>query len=190
MTPASSAPSDAGPDTDPRTPAGVIGLIGIETTVNGRIVRADVPPRLHLADFLRRRLGLTGTHIGCEQGACGMCTVMVDGEAVKACLMLACQVDGRDVRTVESLAEGEQLNALQQKFKEEHALQCGFCTPGFLMTVTALGQQGLTRPTRAEIREEIAGVLCRCTGYENIVNAVERWFAENPARSTDLDDSR
>lgn len=164
------------------------GVVGIETTVNGRTVHADVEPRLHLADFLRRGLGLTGTHVGCEQGACGMCTVMVDGEAVKSCLMLACQVDGRDVRTVESLAGGEELSALQQTFKEEHALQCGFCTPGFLMTATALGQQG-TCPDRAEIRDEIAGVLCRCTGYENIVDAIERWFREHPVRHTDPDDA-
>jgi carbon-monoxide dehydrogenase small subunit len=129
-------------------------------------------------------LGLTGTHIGCEQGACGMCTVLVDGEAVKACLMLACQLDGRNVQTVESLAEGDQLAPLQRCFKEAHALQCGFCTPGFLMTATALGYQGGS-PSRAEIREEIAGVLCRCTGYENIVTAIERWFAESDAGTAD-----
>lgn len=157
-------------------------LVETATTVNGRVVRANVPARLHLADFLRLHLGLTGTHIGCEQGACGMCTVIVDGEAVKSCLMLACQVDGRDVRTVESLAEGDELNTLQQAFKEEHALQCGFCSPGFLMTATALAHQNC-RPGPDRIREEIAGVLCRCTGYDNVVAAIERWFRENPQGS-------
>jgi len=153
-------------------------LVELTTTVNGEEVTATVPARLHVADFLRQRLGLTGTHVGCEQGACGMCTVVVDGEAVKACLMLACQLDGRAVQTVESLAEGDELNPLQRCFKEAHALQCGFCTPGFLMTTTALAHQGGEAPTREEIREEIAGVLCRCTGYENIVTAIERYFAE------------
>jgi aerobic-type carbon monoxide dehydrogenase small subunit (CoxS/CutS family) len=159
--------------------------VQLTTTVNGEIVTAAVPARLHAADFLRQHLGLTGTHVGCEQGACGMCTVLVDGEAVKGCLMLACQLDGRNVQTVESLAEDDRLNPLQQCFKEEHALQCGFCTPGFLMTATALGYQG-GHPSRAEIREEIAGVLCRCTGYENIVTAIERWFAQSHAGTADL----
>ena len=153
-------------------------LVEVTTTVNGQEVTMAVPPRLHVADFLRQRLGLTGTHIGCEQGSCGMCTVMVDGEAVKSCLMLACQLDGRNVDTVESLARDDELNPLQRCFKEEHALQCGFCTPGMLMTATALAYQG-SRPTRDEIREEIAGVLCRCTGYENVVAAIERYFAES-----------
>jgi carbon-monoxide dehydrogenase small subunit len=159
-------------------------LVPLRTTVNDEAVTAEVPPRLHAADFLRQRLGLTGTHVGCEQGSCGMCTVVVDGEAVKSCLMLACQLDGRSVRTVESLAEDDRLNPLQQCFKEEHALQCGFCTPGFLMTATALAYQG-GRPSREEIREEIAGVLCRCTGYENIVTAIERYFADRPEAPAD-----
>jgi carbon-monoxide dehydrogenase small subunit len=157
-------------------------LVETTTTVNGKQVSARLPARLHAADFLRQRMGLTGTHVGCEQGSCGMCTVMVDGEAVKSCLMLACQLDGRNVQTVESLADGDELSSLQRAFKEEHALQCGFCTPGFLMTATALAHQG-GQPSREEIREEIAGVLCRCTGYENIVNAIERWFAEAPQRA-------
>jgi carbon-monoxide dehydrogenase small subunit len=161
-------------------------VVALTTTVNGEVVTAAVPPRLHVADFLRQRLGLTGTHVGCEQGSCGMCTVMVDGEAVKSCLMLACQLDGRNVETVESLARDDRLNPLQQCFKEEHALQCGFCTPGFLMTATALAHQGGS-PSRAEIREEIAGVLCRCTGYENIVTAIERYFAESADRPGDGD---
>ena len=151
-------------------------LVEITTTVNGQEVTVAVPPRLHVADFLRQRLGLTGTHIGCEQGSCGMCTVIVDGAAVKSCLMLACQLDGRNVQTVECLARDDELSPLQRCFKEEHALQCGFCTPGMLMTATALAYQG-RRPTRDEIRKEIAGVLCRCTGYENVVTAIERYFA-------------
>jgi aerobic-type carbon monoxide dehydrogenase small subunit (CoxS/CutS family) len=164
-------------------------LVPLTTTVNGETVTTAVPPRLHVADFLRQHLGLTGTHIGCEQGSCGMCTVVVDGEAVKSCLMLACQLDGRTVRTVESLAEDDRLNPLQQCFKEEHALQCGFCTPGFLMTATALGYQGGPPPSREEIREEIAGVLCRCTGYENIVTAIERYFADLDAAPSDAADA-
>jgi aerobic-type carbon monoxide dehydrogenase small subunit (CoxS/CutS family) len=163
-------------------------LVELTTTVNGEVVTATVPARLHVADFLRQKLGLTGTHVGCEQGSCGMCTVMVDGEAVKSCLMLACQLDGRNVQTVESLAEDDQLNPLQRCFKEEHALQCGFCTPGMLMTATALAHQGGS-PSREEIREEIAGVLCRCTGYENIVTAIERYFAESGERPGDPADA-
>jgi aerobic-type carbon monoxide dehydrogenase small subunit (CoxS/CutS family) len=159
--------------------------VQLTTTVNGAEITADVPPRLHAADFLRQRLGLTGTHVGCEQGSCGMCTIVVDGEAVKSCLMLACQLDGRTVQTVESLAADDRLAPLQQAFKEAHALQCGFCTPGFLMTATALGYQGGC-PSRAEIREEIAGVLCRCTGYENIVSAIENWFAGSAPTAGDV----
>jgi carbon-monoxide dehydrogenase small subunit len=159
-------------------------LVEMTTTINGEVVTDSVPPRLHAADFLRQRLGLTGTHVGCEQGSCGMCTIVVDGEAVKSCLMLACQLDGRNVQTVESLAVDDRLNPLQEAFKEAHALQCGFCTPGFLMTATALGYQGGC-PSREEIREEIAGVLCRCTGYENIVTAIENWFADSPQQAAD-----
>ncbi len=140
--------------------------------LNGEAVSARVPARMHAADFLRHRFGLTGTHVGCEQGVCGMCTVLVDGAAVKACLLLAAQLDGTDVQTVESLADGDQLSAAQVTFQRHHALQCGFCTPGFLMLVTSLKAEGRTL-TREEIRAEIAGVLCRCTGYEGIVRAVE-----------------
>ena len=147
--------------------------VEITVTVNGSVHRARVEPRLHAADFLRHRLHLTGTHVGCEQGVCGMCTVLLDGEAVKSCLLLAPQLDGRSVETVESLAGDERLAPLQQAFKTEHALQCGFCTPGFLMTATALERDG-RELTRDELRSELAGVLCRCTGYENVVNAVER----------------
>jgi carbon-monoxide dehydrogenase small subunit len=157
--------------------------IEITFTVNGETVSERVSARLHAADFLRHQLGLTGTHVGCEQGVCGMCTVLVDGQAVKSCLMLAPQLDGCDVETVESLAQDDQLNPLQQAFKEEHALQCGFCTPGFLMTATALAREGKAL-SRDEIRDELAGVLCRCTGYDHIVTAVEKHLAaqaEDPA---------
>jgi carbon-monoxide dehydrogenase small subunit len=148
--------------------------VTLSTVINGSPVTEMVPARLNVADFLRHRMGLTGTHVGCEQGVCGMCTVLVDGEAVKSCLMLAAQLDGHRVETVESLAAGdEELSALQQTFKDEHALQCGFCTPAFLMTTTALAR-GRAQLNRQEIREELAGVMCRCTGYEFIVNAVER----------------
>lgn len=152
-------------------------LVPIAVTVNGRLHAAEVEPRLHAADFLRGVLGLTGTHVGCEQGVCGMCTIVVDGQAVKGCLMLAPQLDGCEVETVEGLADDDTLAPLQQAFKEAHALQCGFCTPGFLMTATALGRSG-RRLTREEIREELTGVLCRCTGYENIVTAVERHLSD------------
>jgi aerobic-type carbon monoxide dehydrogenase small subunit (CoxS/CutS family) len=152
-------------------------LIPIAVTVNGHLQAAEVEPRMHAADFLRGVLGMTGTHVGCEQGVCGMCTIVVDGQAVKGCLMLAPQLDGCEVETVEGLAEDETLAPLQQAFKEAHALQCGFCTPGFLMTATALERSG-RRLTRDEIREELTGVLCRCTGYENIVTAVERHLAD------------
>jgi aerobic-type carbon monoxide dehydrogenase small subunit (CoxS/CutS family) len=151
--------------------------VDIVVTVNGTEHGERVPARLHAADFLRSRLGLTGTHVGCEQGVCGMCTVIVDGSAVKSCLLLAPQLDGCDVRTVESLAEDDRLSALQEAFKAEHALQCGFCTPGFLMTATALAAEG-RRLTRDELREGLSGVLCRCTGYESIVTAVERYLAD------------
>jgi aerobic carbon-monoxide dehydrogenase small subunit len=149
----------------------------VSVEVNGTEWTEQVPTRLSLADFLRHRLGLTGTHVGCEQGVCGMCTVLVDGEAVKSCLLFAAQADGRRVETVESLSPGESLDRLQQTFKEEHALQCGFCTPAFLMAATALARDGRHLP-RQELREELAGVLCRCTGYEFIVEAVDRYLAD------------
>jgi aerobic-type carbon monoxide dehydrogenase small subunit (CoxS/CutS family) len=142
----------------------------VNVEINGTRVHAQVPARLHAADFLRHHVGLTGTHVGCEQGVCGMCTVVVDGAAVKSCLMLAAQLDGRSVRTVESLAEEPSLSPLQERFKEAHGLQCGFCTPAFLMTATSLPDRPLRRD---ELREELAGVMCRCTGYAFIVEAVE-----------------
>lgn len=133
--------------------------------------------RMHAADFLRQVLGLTGTHIGCEQGVCGMCTISVDGAAVKSCLMLAVQLDGAKVFTVESLAGPAELSPLQQAFSRHHALQCGFCTPAFLIVAHELAKR--TAPlTREEIREEISGVICRCTGYEGIVNAIADYLAQ------------
>jgi aerobic-type carbon monoxide dehydrogenase small subunit (CoxS/CutS family) len=156
----------------------------VTAVVNGAKVTEQVPTRLNVADFLRHRLGLTGTHVGCEQGVCGMCTVLVDGEAVKSCLMLAAQLEGRRVHTVESLTAGSELSPLQQRFKQEHALQCGFCTPAFLMTATALAA-GQQRRSRAEIREELAGVLCRCTGYDFIVEAVHAHLASDGKAAAD-----
>ncbi len=138
---------------------------------------SEVGRRRSAADCLGGALGRTGTHVGCEQGVCGMCTIVVDGRAVKGCLMLAPQLDGCEVETVEGLAVDDALAPLQQAFKDAHALQCGFCTPGFLMTATALARSG-RQFTREEIREELTGVLCRCTGYENIVTAVERHLAD------------
>jgi aerobic-type carbon monoxide dehydrogenase small subunit (CoxS/CutS family) len=152
--------------------------VEITVTVNGEQHRASVEGRTHAADFLRHELGLTGTHVGCEQGVCGMCTVLVDGEAVKSCLMLAAQLDGHEVQTVESLAPEGGLSPLQQEFKDAHALQCGFCTPAFLMTAAALERAG-GELTREEIREELSGVLCRCTGYEFVIDAVERHLARD-----------
>jgi carbon-monoxide dehydrogenase small subunit len=152
-------------------------LLPIAVTVNGTLHEAEVEPRMHAADFLRGVLGLTGTHVGCEQGVCGMCTVLLDGDAIKSCLLLAPQLDGHHVETVEGLADDERLGSLQRAFKDAHALQCGFCSPGFLMTSEALARSGRTLG-RDEIREELSGVLCRCTGYESIVTAVERHLAD------------
>ena len=143
--------------------------------LNGDAVAADAPVRMHAADFLRHRLGWTGTHVGCEQGVCGMCTVTVDGVAVKSCLMLAVQLDGTEVRTVESLSEGDRLNDVQEAFKRHRALQCGYCTPAFLMLAVSLKAGGRVL-SRAQIGEELSGVLCRCTGYESIVRAVEDYL--------------
>jgi aerobic-type carbon monoxide dehydrogenase small subunit (CoxS/CutS family) len=143
----------------------------IELTVNGRTVREVVEPRILLTDFLRYRLGLTGTHVGCEHGVCGACTVLVDGVSVRGCCLLAVQADGSHVETVESLADGGPLTALQDAFRRHHALQCGFCTPGILMAATDLLSRG--RPTRDEIVDMLSGQLCRCTGYAPIVDAIE-----------------
>jgi len=143
----------------------------ITVTVNGRELRASVEARRSLADFLRNDLRLTGTHVGCEHGACGACTVQVDGEAVRSCLMLAVQVDGRTVRTVEALGSEEALSPLQEAFRQTHALQCGFCTPGVLMPVDEF-LAAEPDATETEIREALSGNVCRCTGYQAIVEAV------------------
>jgi carbon-monoxide dehydrogenase small subunit len=143
----------------------------IEIVVNGRPCRAAVEPRTTLADFLREQLDLTGTHLGCEHGVCGACTVLLDGQPVRSCLLLAIQLDGASIMTVEGLADGESLHPLQQAFWEHHALQCGFCTPGLLLTALALLKEN-PRPTDLEIREAIAGNLCRCTGYHFVVEAI------------------
>jgi carbon-monoxide dehydrogenase small subunit len=149
-------------------------LISMRVRVNGREHAEQVPARLLLSDFLRDRLRLTGTHVGCEHGVCGACTVHLDGVPVRACLMLAVQADGADLTTVEGLAPGpDELHPVQEAFRAEHGLQCGFCTPGILMTVTAFLRDH-PRPTDDEIRRELAGNLCRCTGYQNIVRAVRR----------------
>jgi 2-furoyl-CoA dehydrogenase 2Fe-2S iron sulfur subunit len=143
----------------------------VELTVNGRRVREAVEPRLLLSDFLRHRLGLTGTHAGCEHGVCGACTIRLDGAAVRSCLLLAVQTDGANVETVESLAGSEALTPLQEAFRRHHALQCGFCTPGILMAATELLEQH-ARPTRAQALDLLSGHLCRCTGYAPIVDAI------------------
>ena len=146
--------------------------ITIELTVNGVRRRATVAPRLTLADYLRDGLGLTGTHLGCEHGACGACSVLLDGDAVRACLVFAVQADGAEVTTIEGIGgpDGE-LSPVQAAFRDHHGLQCGFCTPGFVVSATALLRDNPT-PTDEEIREGLSGNLCRCTGYQGILNAV------------------
>jgi carbon-monoxide dehydrogenase small subunit len=150
-------------------------LIDVRLTVNGEPVERAVEPRRSLVDFLRHDLGLTGTHVGCEQGVCGMCTVLLDGEPIKSCIMLAVQADGAEITTIEAL-NGEELHPAQRAFKEAHGLQCGYCTPAFILTSVARRERGLDIP-REELKEELAGVLCRCTGYQNILTAVETYLA-------------
>jgi carbon-monoxide dehydrogenase small subunit len=146
--------------------------VDVRVTVNGRAYERSVEPRLLLSDFLRHHLGLTGTHVGCEHGVCGACTVLVDGETARACLMLAVQADDCEITTVEGLAPGpDRLHPIQEAFWEAHGLQCGFCTPGILISMQALLRTN-PRPTDEEIRAGLSGNLCRCTGYQNIVKAV------------------
>ena len=156
----------------------------IEIVVNGEPRRATAEVRMTLADFLREKLGLTGTHLGCEHGVCGACTVMLDGVAVRSCLMLAVQARGKDVLTVEGRGEPDQLHPLQQAFRETHAFQCGFCTPGFVMASLALLRENAA-PDEAEIREVLSGNICRCTGYQSIVEGV-LLAAERGAGSVDV----
>jgi len=143
----------------------------IKLTVNGKEYHSSVEVRKTLADFLRDELDLTGTHLGCEHGVCGACTILFNGDAVRSCLMLAVQADGADLTTVEGLAQGDDLNALQRAFQENHALQCGFCTPGMLMTAYAF-LQDTPDPTAEQVKEGISGNICRCTGYAPIIQAI------------------
>ena len=143
----------------------------IKLTVNGKSYESPAPVRMTLVDFLRGELDLTGTHVGCEHGVCGACTVLVDGNAVRSCLMLAVQADGADLMTVEGLADGPELHPLQRAFQRNHALQCGFCTPGLLMTAYEF-LKDTPNPTEEQIRESISGNICRCTGYAPIVQAI------------------
>ena len=151
-----------------------MGEVTVELTVNGAPRTARVEPRLTLADFLRERCELTGTHLGCEHGVCGACTVLLDGDAVRACLVLAVQADGHEVTTIEAIASPEgQLSVVQEAFRDCHGLQCGFCTPGFVMSTTAFLRDN-PDPTDDEIREGLSGNLCRCTGYQGILAAVRQ----------------
>ena len=143
----------------------------ITLTVNGKTYQQSVSIRMTLADFLRENLNLTGTHLGCEHGVCGACTIIFDGDAVRSCLMLAVQANGAELMTVEGLAQGDQLHPLQQAFVDNHALQCGFCTPGLLMTAHVLLQEK-PNPTDEEVRAAISGNICRCTGYIPIIRAI------------------
>jgi aerobic carbon-monoxide dehydrogenase small subunit len=158
-------------------------MTAIGLRINGIAGADDVPPRLSLADFLRERRNLTGTHLGCEHGVCGACTVLVDGAPVRSCLMFAVQAEGRQIRTVEGLATGDELNALQRAFMEHHGLQCGFCTPGFLMLITGVLER---EPdiTDKDLVDVLSSNLCRCTGYQNIVKAVRAVAGEMRQRRT------
>ena len=145
--------------------------IPLRLTVNGATVEHEVEPRRLLSDFLRHDVGLTGTHVGCEHGVCGACTVLMDGDAVRSCLIFAVQAHERDLTTVEGLADGETLHPLQEAFRDRHALQCGFCTPGILMSMVPFLADN-PAPSEDEIREALSGNLCRCTGYQKIVEAI------------------
>ena len=145
----------------------------IKLTVNGVLYERKVEPRVTLVDFIRGELGMTGTHVGCEHGVCGACTVIFDGQPVRSCIMLAVQADSHSVQTVEGMSSGKQLHPIQQAFWENFGLQCGFCTPGFLLTVQDLLSRN-PNPTDTEIREELSGNICRCTGYQSIIAAVKQ----------------
>jgi carbon-monoxide dehydrogenase small subunit len=149
----------------------------VTVTVNGVAHTRTVEPRLLLSDFLRGEIGLTGTHVGCEQGVCGACTILLDGRSARACLTFAVQADGAEIETIEGQGSIQQLGRIQQAFRDHHALQCGFCTPGFVMVITDILRHHDVE-TDAEIREALSGNLCRCTGYEHIVNAVRELVRE------------
>jgi len=157
-------------------------LHNIAFTLNGKPVSARVEARLHLADFLRHTLGLTGTHIGCEHGVCGACNIMIEGRSVRSCLMLAVQADGSNIETIEGLTERNAIADLQREFVARNALQCGYCTPGVLATAAELLAR--CKPSRAEIREALSGNFCRCTGYQAIVDAIEAVAQLPPDRGT------
>jgi aerobic carbon-monoxide dehydrogenase small subunit len=146
--------------------------VKISVKVNGTLYERSVEPRLLLVDFIRHDLGLTGTHVGCEHGVCGTCTILFDGEPMRSCLIFAVQANGHEIHTVESLGTIDKLHPLQEAFREKHALQCGYCTPGFLITLSHYLEHH-PRPNEEEIREAMGGHICRCTGYENIVEAVK-----------------
>ena len=150
----------------------------VTVTVNGKLYECSVEPRLHLADFIRHQLGLTGTHVGCEHGVCGACTVLVDGASVRACLMLAFQANGHSIETIESVAASDgTLNPIQAALSKHHGLQCGYCTPGVIMTMTEMLKEGAGRRwTEDELRAALSGNLCRCTGYHGIVAAALELF--------------
>ncbi len=157
-------------------------MIEISLTINGEVVQASVEPRLSLVDFLREKQHLTGTHVGCEHGVCGACTVHIDGVSARSCIALAAACDGRDIRTIEGFGDDAQMNALRSEFSKEHALQCGYCAPGMLMTAYDL----VTRfpdLDPADIAREMSGNLCRCTGYQGIIRAVENVYAANRAKA-------
>jgi 2-furoyl-CoA dehydrogenase 2Fe-2S iron sulfur subunit len=157
--------------------------VRVALTLNGRKLAAEAEPRMLLSDFLRQSLGATGTHVGCEHGVCGACTVLIDGVAQRSCLTLAVQAEGRELRTVESLASPDgKLNVLQAAFRNNHALQCGFCTPGILMSFTDFLARN-PHPSEAEIREVLSGHLCRCTGYANIVKAIKESASSPSAKA-------
>lgn len=157
--------------------------IAISLVVNGESIEADVLPRLNLADFLREQLKLTGTHVGCEHGVCGACTVRVDGDIVRSCLMLAVQVHGATVETIEGISDSGEVADLQSAFRERNALQCGYCTPGMLMAAQDLLKQSPS-PDRERIREHLSGNYCRCTGYQAIVDAIETTARARSGRPT------
>jgi aerobic carbon-monoxide dehydrogenase small subunit len=164
---------------------GEVATTHIEVTINGQQRTAEVEPRLLLAHFLRNQLGMTGTHIGCDTTSCGACTVLLDGVPVKSCTVFAVQTDGRELTTVEGLRRDGALHPIQEAFKEEHGLQCGFCTPGMMLTSAALLEEN-PDPSEEEIRWALSGNICRCTGYQNIVKAVQRaanhdWSERAPA---------
>jgi len=150
----------------------------ISLKVNGKIYRMNVAVRQNLCDFLREELDLTGAHIGCEQGACGACTVLLNGKSIRSCLIFAVQADGAEITTVEGLSEGDQLHPLQEAFRDCHALQCGYCTPGFLMTLLPFLQDH-PNASEKEIRTALSGNLCRCTGYQNIILAATKFIEKN-----------